>query len=103
MIGIVFLLIAIGILMKIWLNRKKNKSIDRENELRKKLIHISDDFKGGEPITIKENGHIVTTIFMNKEDLSLRVCPNCETENPPSSQKCFVCHFVMKGEAEDVL
>ena len=114
MIGIVLILIAIGIFIVILFNVGKsknkyesdkftNKKIELE-ETPSSSVHFSDDFKSAEPITIKDNGHIVTTILMSKEDTSIWVCPNCETENPSSSQKCCVCHCVMKrGRIEDVL
>lgn len=82
----------------------KAKSTVAENPNEKKIeldkqadsnssTHFSDEFKSGEPITTINRNHTITTILVNKEDSFMWVCPSCETENPPSKQKCCVCHY----------
>lgn len=104
MIVIVLCAIVAIVVVYIILRKDKKTSIDKKSDYHEihidldeptsSVIHFSDDFKSGEPITRTEENHIITTILMSKEDALVWVCPTCETENPLSKKKCCVCHSI---------
>lgn len=75
---------------------KKNYSEDTKIELEDtpSTIYFSDDFKTKKPIVTIDEGHTITTIYVNKEDPLVWICPNCETENPSAKVKCCVCNYM---------
>ena len=100
--------IAIGIITIIFLVRRRKKVEDTlekkeetesipdikvEKDSDSKEIHIGVLLKKEIlPPQKGETEHVITTIFVENEDVLVWVCPNCETENRPSDYQCVVCH-----------
>lgn len=102
-IGVLLLFIIIIVLILI---KNKGKNIPKKDEKKVEVAldntlsgtYFSDDFLKKEPITTYDKDHVITTIYVEKEDKFIWICPNCEVENLSSKKKCCVCNYIKNGE-----
>ena len=101
---VLILLISGIILLAIAISKRTIK--DRSTS-----VHIDDDLKsgpggvsvdppkskpeegGGYVPKVVEDTHSITPIYTYKENSSIWICPNCETENSTSTTSCCVCEY----------
>lgn len=102
-LSVLIVLIVLVVLLDLFLlisEKRKNRYAEEDTDIEIKLedvpstIYFSDDFKTKKPSVTIDEGHTITTIYINKEDPLIWICPNCEAENPSAKVKCCVCNYM---------
>ena len=103
---IVIVLVAVALLVLALKSFKSNSEADKDkivkiDEPESKSVYISSSLSDGGssrsdsisgPETVIDDDHLVRIIYRGPDKRGIWICPNCETENPQSNTRCFICH-----------